>query len=284
MKTREYLHGMLIVARLNWPFYAAALAALIASGAGMFLLNGLFKVLSAMAFASAAYFIFVSLGVTYWVYDRSDLYRWSWLDRALGGGPTHQAVFCHCGFDEASGELREKLGLAQWSVLDHYDSERLTEPSIHRARVMFPPTPGTLACSYDEWPLAAKSADVVFALLAIHELRAESERTAWFAEAKRCLRHGGRLVLVEHIRDAANFFAFGPGFLHFHSRASWRRCWERVGLSSIDQFRVTPFVQVFVLRASGKPGPPPNQAQETEIQGRHSDGGDEELTRQKNLQ
>jgi hypothetical protein len=80
-------------------------------------------------------------------------------------------------------------------------------------------------------------------------LRAETERTAWFAEAKRCLRKGGRVVLVEHLRDAANFVAFGPGFLHFHSRASWKRCWELAGLRSVNQFSVTPFVQVFVLTA-----------------------------------
>jgi hypothetical protein len=97
--------------------------------------------------------------------------------------------------------------------------------------------------------LADESTDIVFALLAIHELRAESERTAWFAEAKRCLRVGRRIVLVEHVRDIANFFAFGPGFLHFHSYASWRRCWEHAGLRCVDHFDMTPFVKIFVLTA-----------------------------------
>jgi hypothetical protein len=123
----------------------------------------------------------------------------------------------------------------------------MSEPSIHRARALFPPAPGTLACSYDAWPLAGDSADVVFALLAIHELRTETERTTWFAEAKRCLRKDGRVVLVEHVRDAANFLAFGPGFLHFHSCASWKRCWESAGLRSVELINMTPFVQIFVL-------------------------------------
>jgi SAM-dependent methyltransferase len=235
--------------RFNWPLYGAALAVSIASGAGIFLLTGLFKILSATAFACAAYFIFVSLGVSHLVYDRSDLYRWSWLDCALNDGPMRDAILCHSGFDETSVELRQKFSDVQWSILDHYDAERMTEPSIRRARALFPPTTGSLACCYDAWPLAAGSADVVLALLAIHELRTETERTAWFAEAKRCLRKGGRVVLVEHVRDATNFLAFGPGFLHFHSYASWSRCWERAGLRSVDQFSVTPFVQVFVLIA-----------------------------------
>lgn len=249
MKIRGNFQGMLTIVRFNWPLYGCALAVLIASGAGIFLLSGFFKILSAIAFACAAYFIVVSLAVSYLVYDRSDLYRWSWLDSPLNGRPMRQAVFCHSGFDETSAQLREKFSNVQWSILDHYDAERMTEPSIHRARALFPPTAGTLACHYDAWPLATESFDVIFALLAIHELRTEKERTAWFSEARRCLCKSGRVLLVEHVRDAANFIAFGPGFLHFHSCASWRRCWKRAGLRSIDQFSVTPFIQVFVLTA-----------------------------------
>jgi hypothetical protein len=90
-------------------------------------------------------------------------------------------------------------------------------------------------------------------LLAVHELRSEGERSAWFAESKRCLRKAGRLVLVEHMRDTANFIAFGPGCLHFHSLESWQRCWESAGFCSIDQFRVTPFVRIFVLSPVTEP-------------------------------
>ena len=247
MRTRGNFEGMLTIVRFNWPPYSAALAVLIVSGAGILLLAGFLKMLSAITFACAAYFIFVSLAVSHLVYDRSDLYRWSWFDRALRGLPMRQAIFCHSGFDDSSAQLREKFNNAQWTILDHYDAERMTEPSIHRARALFPPATGTLACSFDAWPLSTESADVIFALLAIHELRTERERTAWFAEAKRCLREGGRVVLVEHVRDLANFLAFGPGFLHFHSCASWKSCWEPAGLRSINQFSVTPFVQVFVL-------------------------------------
>ena len=123
----------------------------------------------------------------------------------------------------------------------------MPEASIRRARRMFPPPTETVRAPFDRWPVETASADVVFGLLAIHELRSEPQRTAWFAEAKRCLREGGRVVLVEHVRDTANFLAFGPGFLHFHSRASWRRCWERAGLRCLDESHITPWVRVFVL-------------------------------------
>ena len=219
------------------------------AGSVILLASGPLRVASAVGLGCAAYFIFVSLGVSHLVYDCSDLYRWSWLGRVTSWfyrAPSHP---CHSGFDETSTHLREKFGEVQWTILDHYDPERMTEPSIRRARSSFPPTPGTLSCRYNAWPSPGISVDVVFGLLAIHELRTEAERSAWFAEARRCLRQGGRIVLAEHVRDAANFLAFGPGFLHFHSLASWKRCWENAGLHSLDQFRITPFVQILVLSA-----------------------------------
>jgi hypothetical protein len=241
---------MINIARFNWPFYVAALAVLISSLTCSFLLPApALKLVCGIVFAAAAYFLFVSLGVSHLIYDRSDLYRWGWLDRALGGSNMRQAIFCHSGFDEASAELRQQFSATRWQVLDHFDGNQMTEASIRRARTMFPPTPGTLSSRYDAWPAATESTDVVFGLLAIHELRSEAERSAWFAEAGRCLCKGGRLVLVEHVRDAANFLAFGPGVLHFHSLASWRRCWEVAGFRSVDEFRLTPFVRVFVLIA-----------------------------------
>lgn len=241
---------MLTIARFNWPFYVAAMALSIASSAGFFLLTAVaLKIICGIVLAGSAYFLIGSLGVSHLIYDRSDLYRWGWLERALQGSDLRQAIFCHCGFDEASAELREKFRAVQWQLLDHFNEKQMTEASIRRARSLFPPSPDTLPSPHHAWPATAQSADVVFGLLAIHELRNEAGRTAWFAESKRCLRPGGRVVLVEHVRDLANFLAFGPGFLHFHSPASWRRCWEDAGLRLMDEFRITPFIRVFVLSA-----------------------------------
>ena len=251
MKARGQWQGMANIVSFNWPFYLAAVVVLIASLGGLILFHGLvLKLVCGAVISGAAYFVIGSLSVSHLIYDRSDLYHWNWLDRALSGVELRQAIFCHSGFDEASVELREKYGSAQWQVLDHFDEKQMTEASIRRARAMFPPTQGTLPSRYDAWPVAAESTDVVLGLLAIHELRSETERRAWFAEAKRCLRKGGRVVLVEHVRDVANFLAFGPGFLHFHSPASWRRCWESAGFRSSDEFRITPYIQVFVLSAT----------------------------------
>lgn len=41
---------------------------------------------------------------------------------------------------------------------------------------------------------------------------------------------------------------FGPGFLHFHSRRVWTRCFAAAGLAVHEEFSITPFVRIFVLR------------------------------------
>lgn len=241
---------MLTIARLNWPFYFAAIAVALVALAGLFVLPGLWKLPAGLALVGAAYFLFGSLGVSHLVYDRSDLYRWGWLRRILQESNVQRAIACHCGFDEVSAALRRNFGNVQWQVLDHFDEKQMTEPSIRRARALFPPGVGTAPSPHNAWAVPAESADIVLGLLAIHELRTEVERGAWFAESRRCLRPGGRVIIAEHVRDVANFFAFGPGFLHFHSPASWTRCWESAGFHSVEQFCITPFVRVFVLSAA----------------------------------
>lgn len=240
--------GMLAIVRFNWPFYLVAALVFLGAFVGIFLSRDPWVLVMCCAIAAGSgYFLFVSLGVSHLIYDRSDLYRWRWLECALGGGKYGRIVFCHAGFDEASDALRERLADAEWRILDHHDPATMTEASIRRARKLYPPTQGTEATPFVQWPLGDGWADVVFGIMAIHELRTVGERAKWFSEANRCLADGGRIVLVEYLRDTSNFLAFGPGFLHFHSVKNWERSWEAEGLHLIDDFRITPFVRVFVI-------------------------------------
>jgi SAM-dependent methyltransferase len=250
MNPRGPWQGMWSIARFNWPFYLAA--ALVTAGALAVLFCAspiVARWAAGLVLAGALYFLVGSLGVSHVVYDLSDLYRWNWLGRALRGASAERVILCHSGFDEVSLSLRAKLNPTDLVVLDHFDAQTMTEASIRRARRLYPPVAGTQPAVFDRWPSSSHSADVIFGLLAIHELRSEAERIAWFAEARRCLAPGGRVVVLEHTRDLANFLAFGPGFLHFHSPASWRRCWEAAGLRAADEFRITPWVRVFNLQA-----------------------------------
>ena len=248
MKARGNWQGMITVFRFNWPLYLIAGLVFAAASFALFLpLPVLAKLGCGAAIAGSGYFLFVSLGVSHLVYDRSDLYRWRWLERALKDTARERIVVCHSGFDEVSEALRHRICPVESVVLDHFDAERMTEPSINKARRLFPPTPETIASPYDQWPEADGSTDLIFGLLAIHEFRGEKERASWFAEARRCLKPHGRIIIAEHLRDPANFLAFGPGFLHFHSSASWERCWTTAGLRKADDFSMTPWVRIFVL-------------------------------------
>ena len=243
MSERGKWNGMLTIARFNWPFYAAAVGGLLMA----VLAFEHFPLVASGGIGGCMYFLIGSLGVSHWVYDVSDLYRWTWLDRALKDARFREIVFCHSGFDETSAMLKQKFQQASWRVIDHYDPMTMTEASVRRARKLFPPAAGTLPARFDDWPLGDSSVDVVFGILAIHELRGDAERVGWFTEARRCLADKGRVVMVEHLRDLANFVAFGPGFFHFHSMAAWQKSWEAGGLMRVDDFRITPFVRVIIL-------------------------------------
>jgi hypothetical protein len=248
MNIRGKWEGMCLIARFNWPLYALALTLFIAGMCGLLMVAGAWwRALFLLGCGGAAYFILVSLGVSHLIYDRSDLYRWEWLQRALLGMELKSAIFCHSGFDECSISLRSISYKTDWRILDHFDPNTMTEASILRARNIVPPSLDAIPCSFDDWPLDDECADLVFGILAIHEFRTHAERVKWFIEAKRCLETKGRVILVEHLRDVANFLAFGPGFLHFHSAESWRKSWEMAGMQLRDQFSITPFVRVFVL-------------------------------------
>lgn len=58
MRERGQWDGVLAIARFNWPWYLAAVA--------------------------SVWFLAGSLAASHWIYDRSDLYRFHWLERAIG--------------------------------------------------------------------------------------------------------------------------------------------------------------------------------------------------------
>lgn len=250
VKGRTKWQGMWTIVRFNWPFFLVALVSLFACLVATEVWWGTWGgMLSGLAVLGLLYFLIGSLGVSHLIYDRSDLYRFDWLEKALGETKVRRAVFCHSGFDEASGILRDRVSPEEWIVLDHYDEKLMDEPSIRRARRAFPPGENLIAARFDSWPDLAGGADVVFGILAVHELRKPDERVGWFREARRSLAKGGRIVLVEHLRDRANLLAFGPGFFHFHSRDTWRENWEKAGLVLADELGITPWVRCFVLKS-----------------------------------
>jgi ubiquinone/menaquinone biosynthesis C-methylase UbiE len=242
-KHRKRFQGVFNIVRFNWHFYVIALSVL----CGLLLLAyrwgfPWWLVLSmTVAFVSMT----VSLLVSYYIYDCSNLYHFDWLP---DGHQRLQIVNINAGFDETSALLQQKFPNAALRVLDFYDPKLHTEVSIKRARKRYPPYLGTISCNSQHLPLEAESMDAIFVILAAHEIRNPEERLVFFKELKRALKPKGEIYIVEHLRDGPNFLAFTIGFLHFYAKTTWLQTFRNADLRLHKEQKITPFISIFTLR------------------------------------
>jgi SAM-dependent methyltransferase len=245
------MHGVRQIIRLNWPFYGAAVAIVVIAELGMTRLPitpGARSVLQA-ATALACVWIVGSLVASWIVYDWSRLSRWEWIRDTLASRP-RTWLNVHSGFDESTPALQRLLAPSRGRVFDIFDPVEMSEPSILRARRLCPPAVRPERVDFHNLPAADESIQAAFLLLSAHELRTEAARGSLFGELHRVLSQSGRVVVAEHLRNWANFAAFGPGFLHFLSRRTWARCFRQARFVIDREFSITPFIRVFVLRRS----------------------------------
>lgn len=246
---RGQYDGVLQVVRYNWPYYVAAVLGGAAITAMVLLLRlpSLTSWLLIAGATAAVFWLAISLAVSHYVYDRSELYRWQWIRERVMEDPRH-VVNIHAGLDETSVALQEIFPTAEVTILDIYDDEEMPEPSIARARRDTRGALASVSADFRALPLEPESADLVTLIFVAHELRRREAKEALFREIARILKPGGRLLIVEHPRDTWNFLAFGPGAFHFFPRTEWLRVAETGGLRMDQQFGRTAFVQAFVFR------------------------------------
>ncbi len=247
--SRSPFHGTRQILQFNWPFYAiAATAATVAVAAlrarrwAPIVERGAQLGLVAGAWWSAA-----SIFVSWWIYDVSPLYKWHWLRAYFPENPHAWATF-HAGVDDATPMLRELFG-SDGAAYDFFDAKVMVEPSIHRARAVSRPEVEAATVDFRALNIESDSLDTAFVMLAAHELRERADRERFFAELRRILKPDGQLIVAEHVRDAANFVAFGPGAFHFFAASEWRHLGEM--FETVDAFKITPFVRVWVWRKAG---------------------------------
>lgn len=239
--------GMRLILRLNWPWYAAGLATLLAAALAALALGPASPWFAAGLAAAvlAAAWLAGSLLVSHLVYDRSPLARGAWLE-GHDGAAVRRVAILHAGQDEASASVARRLPAAACTVLDFHDAERTSSASLRRARARSSPRDAAAAgrAAPDDGPQ-----DLVLLVFAAHELRRDEDRAALLARAARALAPGGRVLVVEHLRDAWNLLAYGPGAFHFLPRAAWLRSFDAAGLVLRRETTCTPFVHVFSLEA-----------------------------------
>jgi ubiquinone/menaquinone biosynthesis C-methylase UbiE len=197
--------------------------------------------------AGFLYGLLMPLVVSAYVYDFSGYYDFEWMENlGLAKAKPEVIVNINAGFDETSFILKDHFPAASLSVFDFYDASRHTEPAIVRARKVSLVYPNTTLVSTDRIPLEDQSADMVFLLSAAHEIRTLQERVTFLTECHRLCREGGKVVMVEHLRDLPNFLAFTIGFTHFFSRRAWEKAFVEAGFASVEETKFTPFMSIFV--------------------------------------
>ncbi|MDB6016951.1 MAG: Methyltransferase type 11 [Pedosphaera sp.] len=246
---RGKYQGMLQIFAFNQRLYVAGAVLLVLAGIALnwLAIEPVWKIALAACLALTAFWMIFSLVVSHWVYDCSKIYHWTWLAETLPQPPRHWANI-HAGLDESSPALHRLFPGTAGTILDIFDSREMTEPSIAAARSQTTNPLSATSADFRSLPLAVSGMDAVFLIFAAHEIRRADSRRQFFMELSRALKPSGCVVLVEHLRDWPNFLAFGPGFLHFHSRRTWLQTARQAGFAIRQEFSITPFVRIFVLQ------------------------------------
>jgi SAM-dependent methyltransferase len=244
---RKPYQGVVNIIRFNWHFYVLAGICVLLLGFASAHTDNLMFWFSFIPATGITASTCLSLLVSYYVYDRSALYNFTWLTQ-FNKSDIKNIVNIHAGFDETSSILEKNFPDGSLEVFDFYDAARHTEISIERARKAYPPYYRTRKITTAELPLADRGVDIIFNIFALHEVRNRKERIQFLKEQLRTLRDDGKVVVVEHLRDVPNFFAYNIGFFHFFSAQEWSTSFKRAALCVDNKFKITPFITVFILR------------------------------------
>lgn len=95
------------------------------------------ETLAVIGTALMLFSILSSLFVSGYAYDRAGVTRWEWMRSSLQTRPSKWTNI-HAGLDESTASLRRLLPGTDGVVVDLYDPATMTEPSIARARRMYP--------------------------------------------------------------------------------------------------------------------------------------------------
>lgn len=245
---RSPFQGVYNIIRFNWHFYVIAIVVILFLGTFSSAFDSLFNNLILLLIALISGSTILSLFVSYYVYDLSGLYKLNWIDQT---GEEKFIVNVNAGFDETSTLLAQKFKNANLQALDFYNPNKHTEVSIKRARKAYPPYFNTKTVETFDLKLEINSVDKIFVMLAAHEIRDENERIVFFKALKKALRPGGKIYIMEHLRDWPNFIAYNIGFFHFYNKKNWTNIFNKAGLIQQQELKQTPFISIFILNKNG---------------------------------
>ncbi len=242
---RKKFQGVLNILSFNRHFYFI----------GLILLTLL--IVSQLAFGWPSSLLWILIGaflyglsmpliISAYVYDFSGYYDFKWIQPlSILDSDSTQIVNINAGFDETSFILKKHFPKSNLKVFDFYNVDQHTEPAIIRARKVSLVYPNTQQITSSKIPLESDSVDIVFLLSAAHEIRTDQEKIVFLKECNRVCKEKGKVIMVEHLRDAPNFLAFTVGFTHFFSKKTWKTVFKSAGFKAIYETKFTPFMSIF---------------------------------------
>ncbi len=244
LKRRKF-QGVLNILSFNRHFYVYGCIALCLIIASRLVFNWP-DILYWAVIGAFIYGLIMPLLVSAYVYDFSGYYHLQWLNLPqFQDAETKRIVNINAGFDETSFLIKDAFPKSDLKVFDFYSAKDHTEPAIVRARKVSLLYPNTQSIPSNSIPLIDQSVDLIFLLSAAHEIRSHVEKVQFLAECHRVCKPGGRVVMVEHLRDTPNFLAFSVGFTHFFSKKTWTTAFQQAGFSSFSETKFTAFMSVF---------------------------------------
>ena len=241
---RRKFQGVLNILSFNRHFYVYGLAVLAILFASRLFIDWP-VVLFWVIIAAFLYGLIMPLIVSAYVYDFSGYYKFPWLKGLTNAERVNVIVNIHAGFDETSFIIKNRFPQADLRVFYFYNPEQHTEAAIKRARKVSLVYPNTLHIASNSIPLEDGSTDMIFLLSAVHEIRSDEEKVRFLKECFRIIKPGGRVIMIEHLRDFPNFLAFSVGFTHFFPRSVWKNSFRSAGFSSFREIKFTPFMSIF---------------------------------------
>lgn len=236
--------GVLNIITFNRPMYLiASLVTLVLFAAGMTLHSDLLLLIAIISLVP----VFVSLAASFLIYDLSEIYVLNVIEQ-ITLPKQARLLNLTAGFDETSIRLKEKLPAATLDIRDFYNATQHTEPSIRRARALYPLHPDCRSLSTEHPDLPTDHYNLICGIFALHEIRNNEERISFLKVLANALTPDGTLLITEHLRDLPNFAAFSIGAFHFHSKQTWLSNLKAAGLQLIHHETHTPFVHHFLLK------------------------------------
>ncbi len=242
---RRKFQGVLNILSFNRHFYVLGLGVLAVLIASHLLIEWP-DILFWLIIVAFLYGFIIPLVVSAYVYDFSGYYKFHWLKNLISDDERVKLIVnINAGFDETSFIIKNKFPQSDLKVFDFYNAKQHTEPAIKRARKVSLVYPNTQQIASNSIPLKDNTADIVFLLSAVHEIRSHEEKVQFLKECYRLCKPDGKVIMIEHLRDFSNFLAFSVGFTHFFSRSVWKNAFERAGFSSFQETKFTPFMSIF---------------------------------------